>query len=203
MKGKVLHFDHQTNEGIIVTESGERYNFTKDDVKSSVFISHGMEADFIAEENSAKEIYLMESIASFYNLADVPFYENQEKGFIELFSAQGCYTRQQFWIVTLFIMVFWTVLFTLIWFGGGYTKGHLANTNFTSIVTFFILVLIPIAYINIVTSIKRFHDTNKSGWFYLLSFIPYVGWIIVLVMNGFMPTVKEGNIYCRRKKDEV
>ncbi len=30
-------------------------------------------------------------------------------------------------------------------------------------------------------TIRRLHDTGKSGWYYLLSFIPYVGGIILLV----------------------
>ncbi len=31
-------------------------------------------------------------------------------------------------------------------------------------------------------SVRRLHDTNQSGWMYLLSFIPYVGGIILLVL---------------------
>ena len=30
-------------------------------------------------------------------------------------------------------------------------------------------------------SVRRLHDTNKSGWYYLMGFIPYVGGIIMLV----------------------
>ncbi len=29
--------------------------------------------------------------------------------------------------------------------------------------------------------IRRFHDTNRSGWYWLWSLIPFVGWIIVLI----------------------
>ena len=29
--------------------------------------------------------------------------------------------------------------------------------------------------------VRRFHDVNKSGWFWFISLIPLVGWIIVLV----------------------
>jgi len=31
-------------------------------------------------------------------------------------------------------------------------------------------------------AVRRLHDTGRSGWFYLLSFIPFVGGIIVLVL---------------------
>jgi uncharacterized membrane protein YhaH (DUF805 family) len=31
--------------------------------------------------------------------------------------------------------------------------------------------------------VRRLHDTNRSGWFYLLAFIPIVGDIILLVFE--------------------
>lgn len=33
----------------------------------------------------------------------------------------------------------------------------------------------------IALTIRRFHDQDKSGWFFLIQFIPYVGGIIVFV----------------------
>ena len=33
----------------------------------------------------------------------------------------------------------------------------------------------------IAVQVRRFHDQDKSGWFVLLNFVPYVGGIIVLV----------------------
>lgn len=78
MKGKILHFDAQTNTGLIVSESGERYSFTKEDVKSNIFIANGMEADFITEQNSAKEIYLTESINSI-SVAMCPIMKSRRK----------------------------------------------------------------------------------------------------------------------------
>ena len=34
---------------------------------------------------------------------------------------------------------------------------------------------------SIAVSVRRFHDQDKSGWLYLLSFIPYIGGLVVLV----------------------
>lgn len=42
--------------------------------------------------------------------------------------------------------------------------------------------------------IRRLHDTNKSGWWLLLSLIPLIGGILVLVLMTF-PTIKENNKY--------
>ncbi|MBO4312816.1 MAG: DUF805 domain-containing protein, partial [Desulfovibrio sp.] len=33
----------------------------------------------------------------------------------------------------------------------------------------------------IAVSVRRLHDINKSGWFYLFWFIPLVGWIFLII----------------------
>ncbi len=42
--------------------------------------------------------------------------------------------------------------------------------------------------------IRRLHDLNYSGWMYLISFIPYLGNIILLVFS-LMPGKNESNQY--------
>ena len=32
--------------------------------------------------------------------------------------------------------------------------------------------------------IRRLHDTNRTGWWYLLVFIPIIGWIVLIVFLG-------------------
>ncbi len=34
---------------------------------------------------------------------------------------------------------------------------------------------------SLAVAVRRFHDQDKSGWFYLLAFIPYVGSIILII----------------------
>ena len=41
-------------------------------------------------------------------------------------------------------------------------------------VVFFFVLGLPL-------SVRRLHDTNKSGWFLLLGFIPFVGGLVLLV----------------------
>ncbi|MDK9702659.1 MAG: DUF805 domain-containing protein [Sulfuritalea sp.] len=38
-------------------------------------------------------------------------------------------------------------------------------------------VLLP----SLAVGVRRLHDTNRSGWFLLLWFIPIIGWIVLLV----------------------
>lgn len=63
------------------------------------------------------------------------------------------------------------------------------------------LLLLAIIVPSIAVQVRRFHDQDKSGWFVLLNFIPFVGGIIVLVMmclegtagdNRFGPDPKAG-----------
>jgi uncharacterized membrane protein YhaH (DUF805 family) len=49
-------------------------------------------------------------------------------------------------------------------------------------------------------SVRRLHDTDKSGWWLLINFIPFIGWIVYLVFmftdstpgaNQYGPSPKE------------
>ncbi len=44
-------------------------------------------------------------------------------------------------------------------------------------VLFSLAALVP----SIAVSVRRLHDTNKSGWFLLAGFIPVLGWIAIFV----------------------
>ena len=67
----------------------------------------------------------------------------------------------------------------------------------------FIVVLVSIIPLITVT-IRRFHDTNKSGWYFFLGLIPFVGSLIVTVMmipEGTKGKNKYGpNSLSKRKK---
>lgn len=50
-----------------------------------------------------------------------------------------------------------------------------------------ILIWVPLLNLamiipGIAVAVRRLHDTNRSGWFYLLALIPLVGWIILIVL---------------------
>ncbi len=38
-------------------------------------------------------------------------------------------------------------------------------------------ILLP----NIGVGIRRLHDTNRSGWWMLLGFVPVIGWVVLIV----------------------
>ena len=55
--------------------------------------------------------------------------------------------------------------------------GGAAIVGFALLAIFVLASIIPA----IAVQVRRFHDQDRSGWFVLLNFIPYLGSLIVLV----------------------
>lgn len=65
------------------------------------------------------------------------------------------------------------------WFGGRIESGPIENVWLGIIFQIFSL-LCTIALI--FTSIRRLHDTGKSGWNTLWYILPFIGWIIEVIL---------------------
>ena len=88
--------------------------------------------------------------------------------------------REEFWMFTLINTLIVLVLSIL----SAVLTGMFDNALlFVPIVLYVLGTLVPTLAVNV----RRLHDIDKSGWYFLMSFIPYVGSIIMLVYN-----VKEG-----------
>jgi uncharacterized membrane protein YhaH (DUF805 family) len=76
---------------------------------------------------------------------------------------------------------------------GGYFQGF---QNLGSGIAMTLLIVLGLASIipSWAVTVRRLHDQDKSGWFALLSFIPYIGWVIVLVL-AFLPGTSGENDY--------
>ena len=82
---------------------------------------------------------------------------------------EGRARRKEYWFFTLFNFIF-MVLSLLI--------GFVLFDFFFILVSIYILaIMIP----GLAVSVRRLHDTDRSGWFYLIIMIPLVGYIIYLV----------------------
>ncbi len=62
-----------------------------------------------------------------------------------------------------------------------------------------ISLLWPIAslalmWVSFASVTRRFHDRGKSGWWALLYFVPFIGWLWILIECGFLP-VRPGVTY--------
>jgi MFS family permease len=56
-----------------------------------------------------------------------------------------------------------------------------------------VLGLLLVAWIGLAIQIKRWHDRGKSGWMFLINFIPLIGWIWAFVELGFMQGTQGSN----------
>ena len=50
-------------------------------------------------------------------------------------------------------------------------------------------------WINLASTVKRFHDRDKSGWWFLISFVPYIGGLWIIVECGCLAGTPGGNSY--------
>jgi len=92
------------------------------------------------------------------------------------FVIKGRASRSEYWFLQLIV----TPTFTY----AGWESDPIARGYGEPNIFFWIsLISIFVFFIPAITcQIRRFHDINKSGWFILINFIPFIGWIIALVM---------------------
>jgi uncharacterized membrane protein YhaH (DUF805 family) len=94
--------------------------------------------------------------------------------------------RTEYWMFTLFnviIMVVLSVVDAMV-FGSGSFAGTTdpgsvsASVNLGVLTTIYALaVLLP----SLAVSVRRLHDTDRSGWWLLIGLVPLVGGIVLLV----------------------
>lgn len=90
----------------------------------------------------------------------------------------GRASRSEYWWFALFQFLIYLVLAFVT--GGivDYATGEI--NGFGAVV--FLLAILALIVPAIAAAARRLHDTDKSGWWYLISLIPYVGGIILLVL---------------------
>ncbi len=106
---------------------------------------------------------------------------------------RGRSRRKEYWYFTLFNMIVMLLLMAIDGMMGSFSSK--AGIGFLSTI-YSLAVIIP----GIAVSIRRLHDTSRSGWWLLISFVPIIGGIVLLVFmvqdskpgeNEFGPNPKE------------
>jgi uncharacterized membrane protein YhaH (DUF805 family) len=118
--------------------------------------------------------------------------------------------RKEYWMFVLFTLLVYLALAVVFFVGGGATGlfdqtgappelGVIGWLVFGLFGIFALAIFIP----SLAVMVRRLHDQDKSGWFILLQFIPYIGGIIILVFmcidgtrgeNRYGPDPKGENI---------
>ena len=103
--------------------------------------------------------------------------------FIRYADFTGRSRRMEYWLYTVWTSI--VSLFLLLGFIGSVSEnGGLAGLDGTSLnfLTIFIFWVVATIAPTLAVTIRRLHDRNFSGWFYLIGFIPYIGGLALTVM---------------------
>lgn len=85
--------------------------------------------------------------------------------------------RTEYWMFALLQIIVLVALGGVVSTFGAEPQGAGVGLFGITVALVFLALIIP----NIAVQVRRYHDQDRSGWFVLLNFIPYVGSLIVLV----------------------
>jgi uncharacterized membrane protein YhaH (DUF805 family) len=88
--------------------------------------------------------------------------------------------RSEFWLFGLFIIIVEIVYFAILGAVGGFSSSGpsaVAGLVMAVFSLFFLAILIP----SLAVTFRRLHDTDRSAWWLLISFIPGIGGLVLLV----------------------
>jgi uncharacterized membrane protein YhaH (DUF805 family) len=115
----------------------------------------------------------------------VSFGDAIRSGFDHYVKFDGRASRSAFWWWTLFVLIV------------AFVASMLDYAIFNSLGVFYGLTTLGLLLPGLSVSIRRLHDTDRSGWWLLIEFIPFIGAIVLLVFfltdsdagpNRFGPT---------------
>ncbi|WP_251639318.1 DUF805 domain-containing protein [Sporosarcina sp. NCCP-2716] len=95
--------------------------------------------------------------------------------FKRTFEIRGRSRRTEYWMYTLFISII-GVIFVIV---DGVMGWELDEDLGVTSAVFLLLTLIT----SVTVLIRRLHDTGRTGWWILLSFIPLVGSIVLFIFT--------------------
>lgn len=204
MKGQILDFSLQNSSGLITGEDGKRYTFNSAEWKEQGLPTKGMTVDFdLTESGEAVGVYKAlstksNSVSVALNNAAQTRNENGELSLFALFldtitkryaQFTGRATRREYWGFYLFNMIISVALQILAEIGV-----QISDTIGGLMLVILSIVSLGLALPHIAVSIRRLHDINKSGWWFLLALVPIVGWIWLIVLLC-QPSTPESNQY--------
>lgn len=81
--------------------------------------------------------------------------------------------RREYWMFTLIVICIYLVLGLL----AGLFGDNILGMLFTTV---YVLTALALFVPSLAVTIRRLHDTDRSGWWFLISFVPIVGPFILL-----------------------
>lgn len=180
MKGQILDFSIQNGGGLISGEDGKRYPFKSEEWKEQGIPTRGMKVDFdVDETGQAVALYKPLGASSTGNKNGqlslfALFLETLTKRYAQF---SGRASRREFWGFALFSVV---AALAILFVAG--IMLEIDEGLSIVLVNLYWIFVIALYIPSLSVSVRRLHDTGKSGWWNLISVIPFIGqtWLIVL-----------------------
>lgn len=96
----------------------------------------------------------------------------------------GRASRKEYWMFYLWYVIAYVTIYIVSFILDKFVIGNMLGFDKPAVtiipLTFALYFLIP----SIAISVRRLHDTNRSGWWWLVSLIPILGsiWIVILLV---------------------
>jgi len=90
----------------------------------------------------------------------------------DYFNFQGRARRKEYWMFTLFSSIIYTIFFIIFAKIMSSPNGYIITVVIYTLAVFFPTLAV---------TVRRLHDINRSGWWYLLNFIPVIGVLIIFI----------------------
>ena len=116
--------------------------------------------------------------------------------------------RKEYWNYVLFLFLFFLAAYAIMFVGLAMESTLISGLGSLLAVIIALGTFIP----SLAAAVRRLHDTNRSGWFYLIGLIPLIGSILLLVWfctegthgdNDYGPDPKGSSEISNIGKDEL
>lgn len=94
---------------------------------------------------------------------------------------EGRARRQEYWMFVLFNFIFTLVLYIPLIIGAVMENETIMYIGIGLLVVYILAMFVP----SLAVIVRRLHDQDKSGMYYFVSFIPFIGgiWLLVLMIT--------------------
>ena len=96
--------------------------------------------------------------------------------------------RSEYWFFQLFSILVMIGIFVVGGVAGAFNGDRQNSTGGLVIGLLFLVWLLAFFVPALAVAVRRFHDMGHSGWWYLISFVPYIGSFILIVWFCFKGT---------------
>ncbi|MCM2589127.1 DUF805 domain-containing protein [Rossellomorea marisflavi] len=101
------------------------------------------------------------------------------KGLKQYADFSGRARRQEYWMYMLFYSIFGIILYGVTVIGMAMQSEGIILLGMGIYILYTLALLVP----TLAITVRRLHDTGRSGFWYFIGFVPLVGGIILLVFS--------------------